>query len=409
MLVPGRHGVVAGAQVEGEDERVDPVGRGVGQRDRATGRSPRTAATAGARLGHPLRGAPRSRPRGRARRALVVRHARPSRPPSRRAAARPTGVQVDAGGQRRERLADGRQPLRIGQEGGDHGRMIPTMSGLARPELLATTEWLAEQLGRPGVRVLDARWRPDGSAAAVHATGHIPGAVARRLADRPRRRRRGRATRSCSPRPDRIGRARRAPGDRRRHDGRGLRRHPEPVRGPDLVEPAGLRPRVGPGPRRRLSRLGGRGPRGLERRGPPAGDARFTLRGPNRMRLTTADVRGLLGLAGRDAPRRAGAGRVPRLRGQHQAPRPHPGRGQRAGRGDEPAGQPAAARRVGRCATCSTAANVTRGRRMVCYDGSGVAAAKLAFVLTLLGHEDVAVYDGGWAEWGNRLDLPVDR
>ena len=54
-------------------------------------------------------------------------------------------------------------------------------------------------------------------------------------------------------------------------------------------------------------------------------------------------------------------------------------------------------------------ANVTRGRRMVCYDGSGIAAAKLAFVLTLLGHDDVAVYDGGWADWGNRLDLPVDR
>jgi thiosulfate/3-mercaptopyruvate sulfurtransferase len=54
-------------------------------------------------------------------------------------------------------------------------------------------------------------------------------------------------------------------------------------------------------------------------------------------------------------------------------------------------------------------ANVTRGRRMVCYDGAGVAAAKLAFVLTLVGHDDVAVYDGGWAEWGDRLDLPVDR
>ena len=54
-------------------------------------------------------------------------------------------------------------------------------------------------------------------------------------------------------------------------------------------------------------------------------------------------------------------------------------------------------------------ANVSRGRRMVAYDGSGVAAAKLAFVLMLLGHDDVAVYDGGWAEWGNRLDLPVDR
>ena len=45
----------------------------------------------------------------------------------------------------------------------------------------------------------------------------------------------------------------------------------------------------------------------------------------------------------------------------------------------------------------------------MCYDGAGVGAAKLAFVLALMGHEDVAVYDGGWAEWGNRLDLPVER
>jgi thiosulfate/3-mercaptopyruvate sulfurtransferase len=54
-------------------------------------------------------------------------------------------------------------------------------------------------------------------------------------------------------------------------------------------------------------------------------------------------------------------------------------------------------------------ANVVRGKQLVCYDGSGIAAAKLAFVLTLLGHDDVAVYDGGWAEWGDRLDLPVER
>jgi thiosulfate/3-mercaptopyruvate sulfurtransferase len=54
-------------------------------------------------------------------------------------------------------------------------------------------------------------------------------------------------------------------------------------------------------------------------------------------------------------------------------------------------------------------ANVTRNRRIVCYDGSGIAAAKLAFVLTLLGYEDVAIYDGGWSEWGDRLDLPVGR
>ena len=55
--------------------------------------------------------------------------------------------------------------------------MIPAMSGLARPEILATTEWLAENLDRFGIRVLDLRWRPDGTAPAVHASGHIPGAA----------------------------------------------------------------------------------------------------------------------------------------------------------------------------------------------------------------------------------------
>src|SRR6478735_7960134 len=64
-----------------------------------------------------------------------------------------------------------------GREGSTTARMIPAMSGLARPELLATTEWLAENLGHSAIRVLDLRWRPDGSAPDVHAAGHIPGAV----------------------------------------------------------------------------------------------------------------------------------------------------------------------------------------------------------------------------------------
>ena len=49
--------------------------------------------------------------------------------------------------------------------------------GYRRPELLATPEWLAENIARPGFQVLDVRWRPDGSGRRVYASGHIPGAT----------------------------------------------------------------------------------------------------------------------------------------------------------------------------------------------------------------------------------------
>jgi thiosulfate/3-mercaptopyruvate sulfurtransferase len=41
--------------------------------------------------------------------------------------------------------------------------------------------------------------------------------------------------------------------------------------------------------------------------------------------------------------------------------------------------------------------------------GSGISAAVIAFALDRLGHSQVAVYDGSWAEWGGLPDTPVDR
>ncbi len=284
--------------------------------------------------------------------------------------------------------------------------MIPTMSGFARPEILATTEWLAEQLGRSGVRVLDLRWRPDGSGKAAHATGHIPGAAhvdwRTDLVDEGAN---GETILLASP--DRMAAlaARVGIADDTTvvvyDDSQGLfaSRAWWSLRayGLDSVRllDGGFPDWVAQGRPVSNAEVG-------------PGSSGFTVRGPNRTRLTTADVRGLLGSpdvvlidARAPAEYRGFEGNTKRLGhipGAVNVPvgaTSQPGR-QRLRDGSE-------------LRDLLHRSNVTRGRRMVCYDGSGVAAAKLAFVLTLLGHEDVAVYDGGWADWGNRLDLPVDR
>ncbi|HEY7991889.1 MAG TPA: 3-mercaptopyruvate sulfurtransferase [Stellaceae bacterium] len=53
------------------------------------------------------------------------------------------------------------------------------------------------------------------------------------------------------------------------------------------------------------------------------------------------------------------------------------------------------------------AAGATRDKPVVTSCGSGVTACVLAFGLYLTGRDDVAVYDGSWAEWGLPGDTPV--
>jgi thiosulfate/3-mercaptopyruvate sulfurtransferase len=279
------------------------------------------------------------------------------------------------------------------------------VSGFDRPEFLVDTGWLAEHLGRPEVRVLDVRWRPDGSGASVHAAGHIPGAA------------------HIDWRTELVD-----PGD----GGTLL------LAGPDQVATAATRAGIGDGSTvvvyddsqglyaarawwslrvygfDSIRVLDGGFPawseegRAISNAAAGTAPATFTPRTNVRLRLTTSDVRGLVGspdvlLLDARAPAEyhgyeGNTRRLGHIPGAVNVP---------VGAMSRPGSQ--RLRDGSELREILHRANVSRGRRMICYDGSGVAAAKLALVLTLVGHDDVAVYDGGWTEWGDRLDLPVER
>ncbi len=285
--------------------------------------------------------------------------------------------------------------------------MIRVMPGpYARPELLAAPDWLAQNLGRAEIRILDVRWRPDGSGREVFAGGHLPNATyldwRTALADDEEA-----GGTLVLAGPDRVAAALGAAGI---GNGATVVVYDDTAslyaaRTWWSLRAYGLESvRILDGGYRAWTETG----RPVSHAVAEPAPASFVPRSDLRIRLSTSDVQGLLGSsealildARAPAEYRGFEGSTRRL-------------GHIPGALNVPAArttEPGTHRFRGGAALRAllAKASVPRGRRLVCYDGSGVAAAKLAFVLTLLGHEDVAVYDGGWAEWGSRLDLPVDR
>jgi thiosulfate/3-mercaptopyruvate sulfurtransferase len=52
---------------------------------------------------------------------------------------------------------------------------------------------------------------------------------------------------------------------------------------------------------------------------------------------------------------------------------------------------------------------VTPDKEILTYCHGNIRSSHTAFTLALLGFDRVRNYEGAWAEWGNRLDLPLER
>lgn len=54
-------------------------------------------------------------------------------------------------------------------------------------------------------------------------------------------------------------------------------------------------------------------------------------------------------------------------------------------------------------------AGVTKDKEIIIYCQTGTRASHTYFVLRLLGYNKIRVYDGAWEEWGNDLQVPVEK
>ena len=287
---------------------------------------------------------------------------------------------------------------------------------------LVSTAWLATNLDEPGIRVVDARWGPDGAGRRSYEAGHLPGAVhvdwERDLAaGAPDNRYRMAAPEIVADRLGRLGIG----------DGRLVIAYADPAHG---------------GPYRLwwvMRRLGHASVRVLDggwqrwlAEGRPISRAvsrpaaeRLSIR-PTRAGLATAaDLEhGRHGRAIVDArPAEQHAGDAVWCQGGSEPVDPKSGWAQagpvrlRGGRIPGSLGVPSTSlfRPDGRLLPPAAlrmtllAGGIAPRASVVTYCGAAIAASTLAFALVRAGWPDVSLYDASWEEWGRDERRPIDH